>query len=329
MVEPGTAAIATLATIAGVSGYGAMKVNKDQDVVIEQKVHERIAQTEERLKQTQEALQAVEAIKSKQDAQLADIQRELDTLRAAKSAHAAHATLQQRKAPERRSLFASRFTPVVPEPGMSQPPQPEPPTVTTDDITFEEPVPEPVVVPPVPEPVVVPPAPAPEPVVVPPAPVPAPEPVVVPPVPEPVPAPAVPTEPDTFPEPRSQTAPEERVAFEPSAPRSLAERLRIAQEQAAKLKEDGLTTKGFLSRLETAKKDAVQEVKDFAESTPLTARVPRALQRPPLPPIRATRRNRNVKELGVPPPIPRRKGGQTLRKKKLRTRRGGKQKKNV
>lgn len=80
-MDPGTAAIATLATVVGVSGYGAMKVNSNQDVVIEQKVQERIAQSEERLKATQEALQSIEAVKLKQDQQLAAIEKELTLLR--------------------------------------------------------------------------------------------------------------------------------------------------------------------------------------------------------------------------------------------------------
>ena len=136
MVEPGTAAIATLATIAGVSGYGAMKVNKNQDVVVEQKVQERIALTEERLKATQEALQAVESAKAKQDAQLAAIQKELEMLRNAK------ASIEQQ--PKKKNLFVSRFfptseptfTPAFAAPGDVTPDiAPEPAPVT-------EPVPE-------------------------------------------------------------------------------------------------------------------------------------------------------------------------------------------
>ena len=352
MVEPATAAIATLATIAGVSGYGAMKVNKDQDVVIEQKVHERIAQTEERLKQTQEALQAVEAIKAKQDAQLADIQRELNMLRSAK------ANLQQTKTkPERRALFTSRFTPVVPEPGMAQP---EPTTVTPDEITVTpQPEPEPVSVPtPVtaPEPVSIPtPVTAPEPVSLP-TPVTAPEPVSVPATPDPQSVPAspevVPTPvsipaPDITAEPASPapsqptSVPEDKTVFEPRQSRSLEERLRIAKEQAAKLKEDNVP-KGFMSRLESAKGDALQDVVNFAATPPvepyrytptlespvnaLTATVPsRYARRPPAPPaFDATRRNRRPVRA---PPVPSRGGVTRLtRKKKLRTRRGGKQK---
>ena len=135
MVEPGTAAIATLAAVAGVSGYGAMKVNSSQDVVIEQKVHERIAQTEERLKQTQEALQAVEAIKAKQDAQLAAIQKELEILRSAK------ANVEQGTKPSMfKNPFTFRTAPVPPAPEPQVPPPPPAP----------EPAPEPQVPPPPP-----------------------------------------------------------------------------------------------------------------------------------------------------------------------------------
>ena len=165
-MEPGTAALATLATLAGVSGYGAMKVNSNQDVVIEQMVQERIAQTEERLKATQEALEAVEQIKAKQDAQLIAIQKELDLLRSAKD------TMEGSKdskgstgstGPSR--FFSSRFFP-----GSQKPPVPE---------ATPEPTPEPV-----PEPI---PEATPEPI---PEPTPEPSPEPTPePVPEPVPEP--------------------------------------------------------------------------------------------------------------------------------------------
>jgi hypothetical protein len=135
MVEPGTAAIATLAAVAGVSGYGAMKVNSNQDLVIEQKVQERIAQTEERLKQTQEALQAVEAVKSKQDVQLADIQKELELLRSAK------ANIEREKQPSMfKNPFTSRFSPTAPPPEPPKEPEPAP---APEPPKEPEPAPEP------------------------------------------------------------------------------------------------------------------------------------------------------------------------------------------
>ena len=321
MVEPGTAAIATLATIAGVSGYGAMKVNKNQDVVIEQKVQERIAQTEERLKSTQEALKTMESIKAKQDAELIAIQKELEILRKAKDC------VEKKPA---SSLFKGVFRKKTPDPIPAPIPDTAPGPVfpeSVEEIRQATPVvPEenPLVVP---EPV---PAPAPAPVVPEPVPEPAPavapvvpEPEIAPIVPEPVPAPFVP-EPEIAPiVPEPVPAPvvpetEERTTFGPQPSRSLQERLRAAKEKAAQMKR-GTISNNVMTRLE---EDLQTDATIFPDMPALAATTARPSERvPPQPPVRATRRNSNKVRA---PPVPPRKGG--MRKKKLRTRRGGKQK---
>ena len=338
-MDPGTAAIATLATLAGVSGYGAMKVNKNQDVVIEQKVQERIAQTEERLKDTQEALEAVEAVKTKQAAQLAAIQKELDILRNAKTTVETRPTVTPtrfttRFFPTSRTGPIERdFTPVV--------------VANPDDITPTF-IPPPAIVPDVSPPASVsdvsPPASVSD--VSPPTSVPAPL----------LESETVESLPRTLPE-----EPEERVSF---TPETMQDRLRIIKERAAKLKEDN-GSDAFMSRMDDARKGALADVKKFptlpstgptmtnipplpptrptiatlpklqspttvptyrftpptGEPTTLTASVPITnRQAPPrAPPINTKRQTR--RKPTRPPPLPR--GG--MRKKKLRTRRVKKQ----
>jgi hypothetical protein len=144
-MDPGTAAIAVLSTVTGVAGYGAMKVNKDQDVVIEQKVQERIAQTEERLKHTQEALKTVEDMKAKQDAELAAIKRELELLQNAK------ASFEQKPTESVNNPFARFFQKKPVPPAADVPPVPPaadvPPVPPAADVP---PVPPAADVPPVP-----------------------------------------------------------------------------------------------------------------------------------------------------------------------------------
>jgi hypothetical protein len=308
MVEPGTAAIATLATIAGVSGYGAMKVNKNQDVVIEQKVQERIAQTEERLKSTQEALKTMESIKAKQDAELIAIQKELEILRKAKDC------VEKKPA---SSLFKGVFRKKTPDPIPAPIPDTAPGPVFPESVRIREatpvvipepvPVPAPVVPEPVPEPApaVAPVVPEPEIAPIVPEPVPAPfvpEPEIAPIVPEPVPAPVVPE-------------PEERTTFGPQTTR---DRLRAAKEKAAQMKR-GTISNNVMTRLE---EDLQTDATIFPDMPALAATTARPSERvPPQPPVRATRRNSNKVRAPPPPPW---KGG--MRKKKLRTRRGGKQK---
>ena len=331
-MDPGTAAIATLASIAGVSGYGAMKLNKNQDIMIEQKVQERIAQTEERLKDTQEALQAVEAIKAKQDAQLAAIQKELDMLRSAKT------TVETRP-----TRFTSRFFPTF----GTKPAEPDfTPVVVAnpDDVTptFIPDVPPTTSVPEVSPPTFIP--------DVPPT-------TSVPEVSTPASVPAPPLESEIV-EPLPRTLPEETVSF---TPETIEERIRIAKERAAKLKEDS-GSDAFMSRMDTARKGALEDVKQFpifpspvtvpptgptiatlpkpqiptivpkynftpyvGEPSTLTASVPtRNRQAPPRAPPINTKRQTQRKPVR-PPPIPR-GGMRRTRKKKLRTRRGSKQK---
>jgi hypothetical protein len=299
-MDPGTAAIATLATLAGVSGYGAMKVNKNQDIVIEQKVQERIAQTEERLKDTQEALQAVEAVKTKQAAQLAAIQKELDMLRSARS------TVESVPPPKKissrffpsfgRKPIERDFTPVV--------------TANPEDVT----------------------------------------PMITP---EPTLVAAPPLEPETVEAPKRTLPeePEERLSF---TPEPIEERLRIAKERAAKMKQDNGSSL-FMNRLDDAKNEALQDIKQFPSFTvpppitetfpetvpppitetfpetvplysftPPTASVPATNRQtpPPIPPVNAKRRTQRKP---IRPPTLPQGGSRRTRKKKLRTRRGSKQ----
>ena len=278
MVEPGTAAIATLATLAGVSGYGAMKLNSNQDVVIEQKVQDRIAATQERLKE-------VEAAKAKQDAELAALQKELEMLRQGKT------TLEQ--TPAKKNSFMSHFFPTAKPEREFTPAFAAPGDVTTE-IVPEPVVPAPEPVLPTSEPVV----PAPEPVV------PTPEPVV--PAPEPVPESVVPGV-NFPPEPKSQgeskTEETDRVQFAPTVSRSLPKVQPPVTGIDFTIESPGLgsTPTPPPYRLEPSLESPVKA---------LTATVPQANRKlPPTPPL-STRRRKTA----------------GLRKKKLRTRRGGKQK---
>ncbi len=315
MVEPGTAAIATLAAIAGISGYGATKVNKTQDVVVEEKVQERIALTEQRLKSTQEALQAVEAAKAKQDAQLAAIRKELELL------HSAKDSTEQ---PKQKNMFLSRFFP-------SATPQQTPVFAGPGDVTPEI-LPEPVeaiiqepkkkntvvsrffpVVPPRLKPVFS-----------------GPKDV----MPEIVSEPAsIVSEPptDTFPSepveitssaaPPLESLPEQKREL----PADLEERRALFTQRVSRKMAPAISLK---DRLNEASKQAQQDVVPFANLASSSARVPRASERlPPMPPA-STRRRQFAK---VPTPYlnqgeAKRGGSQDMRKKKLRTRRGGKQK---
>ena len=289
MVEPGTAAIATLAAIAGISGYGATKVNKTQDVVVEEKVQERIALTEQRLKSTQEALQAVEAAKAKQDVQLAAIRKELEML------HSAKDSTEQ---PKQKNMFLSRFFP-------SATPQQTPVFAGPGDVSPEI-VSEPTSVVSEPAPIVSEPAP----VVSEPAPV----------VSEP-PTDTFPSEPVEITSPPLEPLPEQKREL----PADLEERRALFTQKLSRKVAPAISLK---DRLNEASKQAQQDVVPFANLPSSSARVPRASERlPPMPPA-STRRRQFTK---VPTPYlnqgeAKRGGSQHMRKKKLRTRRGGKQK---
>jgi len=209
-------------------------------------------------------------------------------------------------------LFKGVFRKKTPDPIPAPIPEPSPGPVFPESVEeIRQPTPV------VPEPV---PAPAPAPVV--PEPVPEPAPAVTPVVPEPVPAPFVP-EPEIAPiVPEPVPAPvvpetEERTIFGPQPSRSLQERLRAAKEKAAQMKR-GTISNNVMTRLEELQTDPTP----FPDMPALAATTARPSERvPPQPPVRATRRNSNKVRA---PPVPPRKGG--MRKKKLRTRRGGKQK---
>jgi hypothetical protein len=86
MVEPGTAAIAVLSTIAGISGYGAMKVNSKQDVMIEAEIQRRIQGVRDLLRATEAAKATAERSLSTQQSEVARLASELRTIKAAKEA---------------------------------------------------------------------------------------------------------------------------------------------------------------------------------------------------------------------------------------------------
>lgn len=84
MVEPGTAAIAVLSTISGIAGYGAMKLNSKQDLMIEQKVNERIRDVKDLLKATQDAKAIADTELKKRQIEVERLTQELDVIRKAK-----------------------------------------------------------------------------------------------------------------------------------------------------------------------------------------------------------------------------------------------------
>lgn len=91
MVEPGTAAIAALSTIAGISGYGAMKVNAKQSELMEAEIAKRVQDVNARLTASEQAKRTAEEELARQQTEVARLTAELETLRAAQSAAAAAA----------------------------------------------------------------------------------------------------------------------------------------------------------------------------------------------------------------------------------------------
>lgn len=107
MVEPGTAAIAVLSTIAGISGYGAMKVNSKQNVMIEAEIQRRIQGVRDLLKATETAKTIAEKSLQTQKSEVARLASELKAIKTAKE------SLERQKPP--------------PPPSDSTPPPPPPP----------------------------------------------------------------------------------------------------------------------------------------------------------------------------------------------------------
>lgn len=98
MVEPGTAAIAVLSTIAGISGYGAMKINSKQGEMIESEIQKRIKATQDLLNATQAARASAEADLHKQATEVKRLTDELAAIKTAKE------TLEKEKAGLKSSL---------------------------------------------------------------------------------------------------------------------------------------------------------------------------------------------------------------------------------
>lgn len=85
MVEPGTAAIAALSTIAGISGYGAMKLNAKQKDLIEAEIAKRVQDVKDLLTSTEQAKRTAEEELARQQAEVARLTAELETLRGAQA----------------------------------------------------------------------------------------------------------------------------------------------------------------------------------------------------------------------------------------------------
>jgi hypothetical protein len=83
-MDPGTAAIATLASIVGVAGYGANQVNKDQASVIDGKVQSITGRTQAELISVKEQLRVAEEAKQTQEISLKALQKEIDSLKRGK-----------------------------------------------------------------------------------------------------------------------------------------------------------------------------------------------------------------------------------------------------
>lgn len=86
MVEPGTAAIAVLSTIAGISGYGAMKINSEQNAMIEAEIQRRIQGVKDLLKATEAAKTTAEKSLQSQKSEVARLTSELKAIKTAKEA---------------------------------------------------------------------------------------------------------------------------------------------------------------------------------------------------------------------------------------------------
>ncbi len=98
MVEPGTAAIAVLSTIAGISGYGAMKINSKQGEMIEAEIQKRIGDIKDLLKTTEVQKKAAEASRDREKAEVERLNAELTMIKQAKQ------TLEKEKASLSTSL---------------------------------------------------------------------------------------------------------------------------------------------------------------------------------------------------------------------------------
>jgi outer membrane biosynthesis protein TonB len=184
MVEPGSVAIGTLATIAGISGYGAMKLNAKQSKDIRDAVNAQCKANDLLLKETETARQVAEEARRECAAEVDKLKQEVATLQTEKEALAKTAAQLQstltnvpvaQVAPAPAPGVLGMFGMDTPAPAPAPAPEPAP-----------TPAPEPT------------PAPAPEPA---PAPTPTPEPA-----PEPAPAPTPEPAPEPTPEPATAPA---------------------------------------------------------------------------------------------------------------------------
>jgi hypothetical protein len=192
MVEPGSLAIGTLATIAGISGYGAMKLNAKQSKDIRDAINAQCKANDLLLKETETARQVAEDARRECDAEVDKLKQEVATLQTekealAKTAADLQATITGAPAPAPSPGVLGMFGMDAPAPAPAPAPEPAPEAPAPAPTPAPEPAPEPAPAPaPTPEPTPAP-EPAPEPT---PAPEPAPEPTPAP-TPEPAVAPAV------------------------------------------------------------------------------------------------------------------------------------------
>ncbi len=84
MVEPGTVAIGVLSTIAGISGYGAMKLNSKRNELMEAEIAKRVKAVKDLLTATEEAKRAAEASLAERQSEIDRLNNELNEIRAAK-----------------------------------------------------------------------------------------------------------------------------------------------------------------------------------------------------------------------------------------------------
>ena len=118
MVEPGTVALGTLASIAGISGYGAMKLNAKQSKDIRDAVNAQCRANDMLLKQTENARQLALREKAECDQEVEKLKQEVATLQNEKQRLAAAAQQLRGRTPP--------ADPAAPPPPPDAPPPPPP-----------------------------------------------------------------------------------------------------------------------------------------------------------------------------------------------------------
>ena len=83
-MDPGTAAILTLSTITGISGYGAMKLNAKRGASIDEEVKKAIGDAQAMIKSAQDAKVIAEQERSKKDEEVKKLTAEIATMQKAR-----------------------------------------------------------------------------------------------------------------------------------------------------------------------------------------------------------------------------------------------------